>query len=190
MSEPESPVVFLESGRLYIRPLEEADLPRCLRWINEAEIRSFLLVPFPMDSYAEKKWFEALNRSLPRTDILFAIVLKDDDRHIGNAGLHAIDWVNRCAVTGTLIGDPKDRNQRYGREAKRLVLRYAFDTLGLRRLESSVLGHNPRSLAYLKATGHKEVGRFREKFLREGRWVDEILMEIHADEWRAEQGEG
>jgi len=189
-SEQEAPVVFLEGERLYLRPLEEEDLPRCQRWINEPEVRSFLLTPFPMDVRAERTFFEGLDRSTPRKEMIFAIVLKDGDRHIGNTGLHAIDWVARFGTTGTFIGEPSDRGQGYGPEAKALVLAYCFNTLGLRRLESSVLSHNTRSQRYLEKTGHREVGRWHAKFLRGGRWVDEILLEITAEEWRAGQEGG
>jgi RimJ/RimL family protein N-acetyltransferase len=154
-------VLFLEGKRLYLRPVEEGDLASFRRWMNDPDIRQFLLRQAPLDDVAERKWFEAMNRSTPPIDIVLGIVLKKGDRLIGDTGIHRIDWINRNGTTGAVIGEKDCWGKGYGSEAKELILSYAFDTLNLHRINSAVLSTNPRSLAYLQKCGYRIEGRRR-----------------------------
>lgn len=175
---------FLSGRRVYLRALEETDVERCHRWINDPEVRRFLLSIRPMDLVAERSWFAAIPRSSPPSDVLFSICLHEGERHIGTTALHRIDWPNRKATSGTLIGEKETWGQGYGTEAKDLLLRYAFDTLGLHRVSSEVLAFNERSARHLVSNGYVEEGRRRSSIFRDGKWWDEVLFGVLADEWR------
>lgn len=179
------PIVFLEGKRIYLRPIEAADLERCQRWMNDPEIRRFILRQTPLDEAEERKWHDNRGRGPYPTDVTLALALKSGDRHVGIVGVHQISWIDRRAVTGAVIGEKDAQDKGYGSEAKALVLEYCFDTLGLHRIASSVLATNPRSLAYLKKNGYREEGRMREHIFRHGKWEDEIMLAILDHEWRA-----
>lgn len=180
---------FLVGARLYLRPLDIEDLDRCQRWINDPETRRFIMNRFPVARCAERQWLERRGEggSYP-ADIGLAIVLRDGDRHIGNIGLHQIDWVDRSGMTGMVIGEARCRNKGYGHEAKELLLAYAFDTLHLHRVSSGVLDFNQRSLRCLLKSGYVIEGRRREAHFREGRWIDHVDLGLLASEWRARRG--
>lgn len=181
------PVVFLMGERLYLRPIETEDLERCRRWVNDPEVRQFILRQTPLDDVGEQTWHTSRDRKPFPSDITLALVLKKKDRHIGTVGLHNIDWINRNAVTGAVIGEADCRDKGYGSEAKALILRYAFDTLGMHRISSNVFSTNPRSLAYLKKSGYQEEGVRRQHRFQQGKWIDDIQLGILASEWRALQ---
>ena len=64
-----------------------------------------------------------------------------------------------------------------------LLLRYAFDTLGLRRVELTVFAENSRArLCYLKA-GFIEEGVARQKPWKNGKFHDVVSMAVLRDEW-------
>lgn len=169
-------VVFLEGDRLYLRAIEEGDLRSAQRWVNDPETRRFLGRVTPLDAIAERKWHEGRSRSACPSDIVFAVVLKEGDRYIGNIGLHGIDWINGVATTGSVIGEADCRSRGYGTEAKMLMLKYAFDDLRLERIESRVLASNGRSLRALEKQGYKVEGVIRKRFVRNGVRVDEIYL--------------
>lgn len=179
------PVVFLQGKRLYLRPLEQGDLQRCQRWINDPDLRQYVLSQWPVSMEHERDWLAGIDRENPRRKLLFAIVLKRGNRHIGNMELGNIDWANRNAETGALIGEADCLNKGYGHEAKELLLEYAFDTLGLHRIGAFVHADNPRSLAYLKRNGYAVEGVERDSIFRHGRWIDCYLVGILEHEWRA-----
>lgn len=181
------PVVFLKGKRIYLRPIEEGDLSACQRWINDPDCRRYLISQLPMNASSEQSWLKSLNVSSNPSTIALAIVLKRGDRFIGNTELHRIDWLNRHAESGAMIGEAGFRDQGYGSEAKTLMLEYAFNSLGLHRISSSVFAKNLRSLAYLKKAGYREEGVRRERFFRNGEWIDEILLGILAQDWRDAQ---
>ena len=182
-------VVFIKGERMYFRPLEKEDLPRMQRWVNDPLIRPFIGNQWPMDAAAETEWFEKRDRGVPRSEIILAIVLNEGDRHIGNMGLHQIDWRNRSATTGAIIGERDCWGKKYGHESKELLLEYAFNTLGLHRINSLVLETNRRSYNCLISCGYREEGRRRHAMLVDGEWIDDVVMGILDKDWRERRKE-
>jgi len=182
------PIFFLRSARLYLRPLEPSDALHFQGWINNPETRKFICRQFPTDLESETGWIKNLSigGELPK-NIVLAIILNAENLLIGNIALHDIDWLNRRAETGMLIGPKEMRSQGYGYEAKELLLKYAFDTLGLHRVVSMVLASNPRSAACLKKNGYIEEGRQRNMYFRDGAWFDELIFGLLATDWRTRQ---
>lgn len=179
------PIKFLEGPRIYLRPLEATDLDRCRAWVNTADLRRYLLMVFPIDAKGEQTWFDNLPRGRPPTDIVFAICDQASDAHIGNTGIHRIDWLNRCGETGSFLGDPAHRGRGLGAEAKALFLDYLFETLGLHRIDSITFDHNKASAGHLLRCGFVEEGRKRQALWREGRWHDVRTFGILAEDWAA-----
>ncbi|MBJ8192941.1 GNAT family N-acetyltransferase, partial [Bacillus cereus] len=75
----------------------------------------------------------------------FVIAHKDTLDYIGQLDLFKINWVNRHATLGVVIGRDGDLGKGYGREAIRLLQKFAFHTLNLHRLELEVYAFNERA---------------------------------------------
>ena len=175
---------FLIGERIYLRPLDEEDLDRCLRWINDPEVLHTLGRRFPMSRTLEKEWLAGHYKSEKRFS--FAIVLKDGDRHIGNCGFNDIDYVNRKAVFGILIGEKDQWGRGYGPEAARLVVDYGFKQLGMHRISLEVYSHNTRAQRAYEKVGFVLEGRMRESHFRDGCYYDTLVMAILEGEWKGE----
>jgi RimJ/RimL family protein N-acetyltransferase len=174
---------FLVGNRLYLRPLEKEDLDRCVRWINDSEVTSTLLLRFPMNQESEQKWFASQYQD--NTNIILAIVVQDGDRHIGNCGLHKIDYVNRNAEFGIMIGEKKEWGKGYAPEAAFLILDYGFRQLGLHRIGLEVFSHNPRAQRVYEKVGFVREGAKRESYFRDGQFHDTIVMGILKPQWKS-----
>src|SRR3954462_12042654 len=86
---------------------------------------------------------------------------------------------------GGVIGH---EGQGYMREALQLVLREAFTTLGLHRLEANIQPANRGSIALAKSCGFEREG-FSARYLKiGGRWRDHERWAIRAETWRARRG--
>lgn len=180
-------VRFLSGARVYLRPVEEADLPAHSRWINDPAVRTRLVQARPLDlSFQEVWWKGVIDRSPLPTRIHFAVCLTEDDALIGITALQSIDWVHRFAETSTVIGEASARGKGLAAEIKQLLLAYAFDTLDLHRLQSRVLADNTASLRHLKRCGYVEEGRLRQSVFTEGGYRDEILLGLLGSDWRAQ----
>jgi RimJ/RimL family protein N-acetyltransferase len=70
-------------------------------------------------------------------------------------------------------------------EAAELVLEFAFDILGVRRLEARAAVKNGRGTGALLKLGAVQEGILRKSFLKDGEYLDQGLFAILHDEWQA-----
>lgn len=180
MKKPSNRVVFRDhpKSRVFLSPVEKGDADRYYHWANDPDVTRFVTLRFPMTRAQEETWCAGSTEiSTHPTNVVLAIVDKKTGGHIGSLGLHGINWVSRSATTGALIGDKNYWGQGYGSHAKLLLLKYAFEDLGLHSIESRVVAFNGRSAAYNRKCGYREVGIIPERTLRDGKFYDDIIME-------------
>jgi RimJ/RimL family protein N-acetyltransferase len=152
-----------------------------LKLQNNPESRQYLGRYMPLIPWQEEEWLK--KHANNEHNGAFTLVVKETKEAIGSMGLHGIDWKNRRATTGAAILE-EHCNKGYGADAKMLLLSWAFLELGLHKVISFVLDTNLRSQAYSSKCGYKEVGRYKQHQFREGKWHDEVIMEVYAKEWR------
>jgi ribosomal-protein-alanine N-acetyltransferase len=90
------------------------------------------------------------------------------------------------ADTGTLgywIGQPY-AGQGLATDAARAICRFAFQTLGLHRVEAACLPANDASRRVLEKTGFRLEGRARAYLKINGAWADHLLFGLLSDEAR------
>jgi diamine N-acetyltransferase len=169
--------------RVRLRAIEREDIPNFVRWFNDPEVRQKLLMIAPMSTAQEERWFESLRDR--ENDFIFAVEIQAGEAwvHIGNVGLHKIDWRSRTAVFGIVLGEKKYWGQGYGTEATRTMLRFAFRTLNLHRVELEVFEYNPRAIRCYEKAGFQRDGTRRQSHFYDGRYWDEHLMSILQDEF-------
>lgn len=178
---------FLTGKRVYLRPSHIDDAERYYHWLNDREVTRWLLRQTPITLAAEEAWLKRTCEQDPREDFHFAITLVEGDRHIGAVGLHHVNWIDRHASTGWLIGEKDEWKKGYGFEAVSLALQYAFGTLGLRKVTSATLAPNVGSNRIHEKCGYKRIGVRQQHFLRDGALQDEILWELFAEKFAATQ---
>jgi ribosomal-protein-alanine N-acetyltransferase len=120
------------------------------------------------------------------SDLVLAIVAREGDVHVGNIGLHRIDWQNRCAEYGVVIGERDFWGRGIGTEATRLICRHGFDRLGLHRIWLGVFATHEVAIRMYERIGFKVEGTMREEILRDGRYLDKVIMGLLAGELSAE----
>jgi UDP-4-amino-4,6-dideoxy-N-acetyl-beta-L-altrosamine N-acetyltransferase len=172
---------FLIGDKVYLRPLERADAPLFVRWMNDPEIQRTTLRARPLNLQDEEEFIDRA-RANPN-DVCFLIAARDDDHPVGGTALHNIDWRNRHACFGITIGNPADWNKGYGTEATRLIVDHAFATLNLNRVWLYVLEYNERGIHVYEKLGFKKEGLLRQEHYRQGRYWDTWLMALLRSDW-------
>ena len=66
-----------------------------------------------------------------------------------------------------------------------MVLEFAFDTLGVRRLEARAAVQNGRGNGALIKVGAVQEAVLRQSFVKNGRTYDQVLFAILESDWRA-----
>jgi RimJ/RimL family protein N-acetyltransferase len=99
--------------------------------------------------------------------------------------LHRINWRDRSATSGIVIGEKSAWGQGYGSEVMQVRTAWAFEELGLHRIESECFVENVGSARCLAKAGYRQVGLARQKRWRQGAWHDCILWEILDEDYFA-----
>ena len=181
MTVSDNSVVFLEGKRLYLRPSCKEDVPYFLVWINDEEVRQYLNRQVPLTEAEEVEHLEESRKK--KNNVFLVIIDKKSKRPIGCMGLHDIDWKDRRATTGAVIGDKRFWNRGYGTEAKMLLLNYAFNTLNLRKICSAVLSFNKRSQTYNRKCGYRVEGVLKKQVFINGAYCDFVMMGLFKEDW-------
>ena len=116
------------------------------------------------------------------SEVNLAICLTNNSQHIGNIYLRNIDWIARHAELRIFIGEPDQRSKGYGQVAVRLLMKHAFEDLGLLRLYLFVLDDNQSAIRAYEKSGFVMEGRLRRHFFGEGRFKDYLIMGLCADD--------
>jgi RimJ/RimL family protein N-acetyltransferase len=111
--------------------------------------------------------------------------IEADGQYIGDCCLVGLGDPHGSAELGIVIGDRAYWGRGYGREAVRLLLRYGFHYLGLRRIVLTTHARNPRAIRCYLACGFVEDGRPRKALWLEGEYVAVVNMSILREEYQA-----
>jgi RimJ/RimL family protein N-acetyltransferase len=179
-NKQKSKVVFLKGRKVNLRPFSKEDIPTITRWINDPETRKFVTMTFPQTEKQEEEWYNKL--SSDDKNIVLGIETKDG-KLIGIMGLHGINWVFRTGTTGAIIGEKSYRGKGYGTDAKMQFLNYAFNTLNLHKICSSVLAFNKRSLQYSRNCGYKKEGHKKRHVFKNGKYWSLIELGVFKENW-------
>jgi RimJ/RimL family protein N-acetyltransferase len=176
---------FLVGTKIYLRPLERADAAAIVGWFNDPDVTRYSLRYRPLNLLQEEQWLEQTGRD--EGSVALGIALREDDRLIGSTGFHQLNFKDRGATFGIMIGDKAEWDKGYGSEATRLMVRYAFETLNLHRVTLYVFEYNARAIRTYEKIGFCREGLLRQENWREGRYWDTVVMGILRDEWLAAQ---
>lgn len=175
---------FLMGERLYLRVLHESDITEeNISWLNDPQATQFLEMTgaFPATNDSMKQWLDKFQDTT--SELAFAIVDKETARHIGNITLSNINWVHRTAILPILIGSKDFWGKGYGTEAESLLIDYAFNRLGLRKMHHTPIASNIGSIRMAEKLGFQLEGIMREDVFLEGEWHDQLRMGLFVNEF-------
>ena len=180
--EHDRPLVNIVGELVALGPLRRDLLPLYLRWINDFGTTRTLGIPSgPMTWEQEEAWFN--RAAAAEHTIHFTIYERSIWRPVGTCGLNGVDYRNRGAEIGILIGEADARGKGYGTETIRLMLDYGFTALGLNNLMLRVFEYNLAAQRAYQKAGMREFGRRREAQFMDGRLWDVIYMDCLAGEF-------
>ncbi|MBB6600001.1 GNAT family protein [Luteimonas sp. MC1825] len=172
----------IEGKRVLLRAIEPSDLPSLQTWANDPAIQRMLGGwHFPTSHGDQLQWLSGL--SCNARDQRFAIEAAGMGL-IGTANLVSIDWKNRNAFHGMLLGDAQARGKGFGVDTIMAVMRYAFDELGMARLDTDIIEYNEPSIGvYVGKCGWLVEGRKVDAYFRGGRYWDKLVVGITRDRY-------
>ena len=177
---------FLIGDKIYLRALERADLEgKYFQWLNDYEVTKRLSSgTFPNSKESMENYFNRMQTS--GKDVLFAIVEKKSDRHIGNLRIADIDWIKRIVASiGIMIGEKDCWGKSYGTEALRLAVDYCFDRLNMHKIIQTAAISSEASIRFLKTLGFVLEGTFRKEAFIDGEYEDAVRYGLLREDYKA-----
>src|SRR2546421_24544 len=180
-----SPIV-LEGAHVRLEPLAKSHLAGLAEAGLDEELWRW--IPTPVRTQEEMAAYieTALGEQERGVSLPFAIVEKATDRAIGSTRYGNIDRTHRRVEIGWTWVAREWQRTAMNTEAKYLLLRHAFETLGCMRVELKTDSLNERSRAAILRIGAKEEGIFRNHMITaSGRIRHTAYFSIIDAEWPA-----
>jgi len=155
------------------------------RWNQDTEWFRFLDSD-PPRLFSEKKVKEWLEKDLDKSlldQIFFEIRTLKGDILIGFIGLFDLFMHHGDSLVAIALGEREYWGKGYGTDAMRIMLRYAFNELNLRKVGLIVFEYNLRAIRSYEKVGFIHEGRIRGAMLREGRRWDWLYMGLLREEF-------
>lgn len=172
----------LVGEKVYLSPINIEDAEKYTYWFSDFTSTDGMGNSCKVKNIeTSKEWFE---RNSKEDNYVFSIVNLENDELVGNCKFFDINNISRICSIGIVIGEEKDRNKGYGKEAIYLMLDYAFNYLNINNVMLQVKSFNERAIACYKGVGFKEIGRRRKSYFLNGKYYDDIYMDILAEEFK------
>lgn len=165
-----------------LRAMEMKDCEMVREMFNDPEMENVVVGwAFPVSSYAQEQWLA--HHYSDQNSFRFVIETKEDGA-VGIATLTDIDWKNRRATHGIKLANKERRSKGIGTDTVMAIMRYAFDELGLHRLDGSWFDNNIASKSLYTKCGWKAEGLRRDYIYKHGEYRDLTVVGILESDYR------
>ena len=189
MSEPETTADWknalpvLAGHGVTLRELRPADAASLCELLTAGEVARFISPP-PTTVEGFERFIQWTHdeRAAGRY-ICFAVVPHGLDTAIGLFQVRQLEPAFGTAEWGFVVGSSFWGTGVF-MDAARLTIEFAFETVGVHRLEARAAVLNGRGNGALAKAGAVKEGVLRKSFLRNGEYLDQALWSIVRDDWR------
>jgi len=166
----------MQGKRVTLRALEQSDSDLYYQWINNKELVLYNSNFKPVSKEEHNNWFNNVKHN--KNIKVFSIVENKGSQLIGSCSLRNINHEHKNAELQIRIGDFSYHGRGYGSEAVRLLVRYGFNTLNLKRIYLYVFCHNHQAIRAYKKCDFLTEGVLKKSACIQGEFIDLQLMAI------------
>jgi [ribosomal protein S5]-alanine N-acetyltransferase len=180
----QSGLPVLHGKQVVLRELRTSDAPSLFALLTAEEVARFISPPPSTVEGFERFIAWTLRQRAAGTYACFAVTLKGHDTAIGIFQIRETEPGFGTAEWGFALGSAFWGTGLF-QDGAQLVLEFAFETIGVHRLEARAAVQNGRGNGALRKIGAVQEGVLRKSFLRNGRYLDQVLYAMVEDDWRA-----
>jgi len=178
--------IILEDDLVLLRPLQESDVDNLLEIsINEPETWKYSLVGADGKENLIKYIQSAVKNREEKREFPFIVFDKKSQKYAGSTRFYDIQLEYKTLQLGYTWYGSAFRGSGLNKHCKYLLLQFAFETLGMERVEFRADNNNERSIAAMKSIGCKVEGVLRSHMPTANGEVrrDSIVLSILKNEW-------
>ena len=174
----------LTSNHVTLRELRVSDAPSLFALLTTEEVSRFISPPPTSVDGFERFIAWALRQRQAGSYVCFAVTLDSTDTAIGIFQLRELEPGFGTAEWGFAIGSAYWGTGVFY-EGAQLMVKFAFEEVGVHRLEARACVQNGRGNGALKKIGAVQEGLLRKSFQKNGDYLDQTLWTILAEDWKA-----
>ena len=153
-----------------------------LKWFGDEEITKYNSHGlFPQSQKELDTYYDRCEND--KSLLVFMIIEKKTNNHIGNCSLQRIDWINRSAEFAIIIGEKNCWNKGYASEACDKLFEHGFLKLGLNRIWSGTSILNKGMIKVFEKLGMRKEGTYKQGQFLNGEFHDVVIYAILKKQW-------
>jgi len=176
---------ILEDDCVLLRPLKENDCSNLLEFsLNEPDTWQYSLITAAGEENLKLYIHHALHERQNRREYTFIVFDKRINEYAGSTRFYDIQINHQMLQLGYTWYGERFRGTGLNNHCKFLLLQFAFETIGMMRVEFRADNNNKRSIAAMKSIGCIEEGVMRSNSIKQnGMRRDSIVLSILKEEW-------
>ena len=174
----------LHGTNITLREMRTSDAPALFALLTTEEVARFISPPPSTVEGFERFITWAGRQRAAGAYVCFAVTLDESDTAVGIFQLRSTEPGFGTAEWGFALGSPYWGTGIFEKGAA-LVMEFAFETVGVHRLEARAAVRNGRGNGALRKIGAVQEGILRKSFLRSGEYLDQMLWTVLDEDWRA-----
>jgi ribosomal-protein-alanine N-acetyltransferase len=175
---------MLAGSTVTLRELRASDAPSLFTLLTAEEVSRFISPPPTTVEGFEKFIAWTLRQRSVGSYACFAVTIDATDTAIGIFQLRQLEPGFGTAEWGFALGSAYWGTGVF-QEGAELLVSFAFDTVGVHRLEARAAVRNGRGNGALRKMGAVQEGLLRRSFLKNGQYHDQALWTILDEDWKA-----
>lgn len=180
-----------ETERIALRALEPDDTAPLQLYLNDAGILGRRYIPWSVADIAplSRSQVAAILEewSKEKSGFTLGVLVKTSGRLIGHATCDG-SWDPHSPSVSVVIA-PSQQRGGYGSEVLRLLVAHLFLDTPAHTITGWMASWNEPALAFAAAHGFAECGRIPRAGVRDGRYYEQVVVDLLRREWTARQGE-
>lgn len=156
-----------------IRQIDPTDLDSRISFLSHANVSAGITIELPLSQSRTAMWLSSIQKDNSRRDFTFV----ENSERVGFGGLVSID--NRHGTCELYIFmDPARLGRGLGKAGSRLLLAYAEQELGIRKIFLYATATNYRAVNLYEQLGFEREGLLREHIWHRGGFVDRAIYSM------------
>ena len=161
------------TNEVTIRPITYDDTENIIKWRNSEYVNSRFIDRRLFTKESHEAWL----KNYVETGRVAQFIILLDGEAVGSVYLRDIDTDTKEAEYGIFIGEESARGKGVGTKSAKLILKYAFEELGLKKIFLRVLKNNPGAVRSYEKAGFKKIDRV-DTLTVDGETLEVIFMEL------------
>ena len=178
--------IIVEGDVISLRILNQRDaIGSWWEWFNDKEVTRYMNKGYEENTPQKQSDF-LKKMKLSNKDCVLGIFYNKNNKHIGTTAIHNMrnELGTKKGNFGIIIGEKFFWGKGIGAEAWQMMVKYAFNELGLDVIETMIFSSNEASLKVAKKIGfeHKEIKI--NDLEKNGEMIDRIIFRLEKDHWK------